>query len=67
MNKGMINRRFPGNKGYDSRYTLSKVIVFPAALFLCALFAVVKPVEVKAGTYSGTVYTHELSDNDEVI
>ncbi len=60
------NRWFPGNKGYDSRYILSKVIVFLAALFLCALFAVVKPVEVKAGTYSGTVKTSQFS-NDETV
>ena len=66
MNKGMINRRIPGNKGYDSQYILSKVIVFLAAFFLCALFAVVKPVEVKAGTYSGTVKTSQFGTDEDV-
>jgi hypothetical protein len=61
----MNNRWFPGNKGYDSRYFLSKVIVFLASLFLCALFAVVKPVEVKAGTH-GDVRTSQFTTGEDV-
>ena len=44
---------------------LNKTIFFAALLF-CAVFAVAKPIKVKAAYYSGSVSTSSFSSNEEV-